>query len=105
MDLQLGLALPIHDPAKGSEPNDQEGSCKKRVDSKRCHGEAFGERFSRKSQLLAWSGQPNEDDNPSARRSKLSCSINKYVMPSLSRFYVLIVVMGKAVAAFDIDTR
>lgn len=78
MDLQLGLALPIHDPAKGSEPNDQEGSCKKRVDSKRCHGEAFGERFSRKSQLLAWSGQPNEDDNPSARRSKLSCSINKF---------------------------
>ncbi|XP_030467220.1 auxin-induced protein 22D [Syzygium oleosum] len=78
MDLQLGLALPIHDPAKGSEPKDQEGPYKKWVSNKRCHGEAFEEDSSGKSQLLAWSGRPNEEDDPCGRRGKFSCSINKF---------------------------
>ncbi|KAK3437105.1 auxin-induced protein 22D [Eucalyptus grandis] len=78
MDLQLGLALPIHDPAKASEPKDHEGSYKKWVDNKRCHGEAFGEYSSGKLQLLAWSSGPNEDDDLSAKRSKFSCSMNKF---------------------------
>ncbi|KAK3437108.1 hypothetical protein EUGRSUZ_C01731 [Eucalyptus grandis] len=69
MDIQLGLALPIHDhPAKGSEPKDHEGSYKKWFNKKRCHGEAFGEHSSGKSQLLAWSSGPNEEDDPNARR-------------------------------------
>ncbi|KAL3745445.1 uncharacterized protein LOC104437023 [Eucalyptus grandis] len=79
MDIQLGLALPIHDhPAKGSEPKDHEGSYKKWFNKKRCHGEAFGEHSSGKSQLLAWSSGPNEEDDPNARRGKFSCSINQF---------------------------
>ncbi|KAL3745444.1 hypothetical protein ACJRO7_014531 [Eucalyptus globulus] len=79
MDLQLGLALPISDhSAKGSEPKDHEGLYKRWANNKRCHGEAFGEYSSGKSQSLAWSGRPNEEDDPSARRSKFYCSLNKF---------------------------
>ncbi|CAJ2643570.1 unnamed protein product [Trifolium pratense] len=73
MELQLGLALPIHSSIDGF--NHSGSGCsenKKYVKNKRSYEESFGH-FLKPLPLLVWSGQPNEEDD---RNKKMNTNIH-----------------------------
>ncbi|GAV85705.1 AUX_IAA domain-containing protein [Cephalotus follicularis] len=92
MELQLGLALPIHNSTKGFdlnnvwlEPKEMVGvepwNYKKNYvkKNKRDFEEAFGnsKHVSQTLPLLLWSGQPNDDDDHKGQNTRTSYTINK----------------------------
>lgn len=102
MELQLALALPVHNPVRGFDLNDLERapkevllegsepwSCRstgcleseKCVKNKRSSEEAFGKidigDMTQTLPVMLWSGQPNEDDDRKGRKCRNSYIINK----------------------------
>lgn len=83
MELQSGLALPIHSSIEGFDPynsdlnNHIRGSENiKYVKNKRSFDESFGD-FSKPLPLLVWSGQPNEEDGRSEKKNRSIHTSNK----------------------------
>lgn len=97
MELQLGLALPTHNPIEGFDPNSPglikskqiqiesleswTPSCcyenKKHVNNKRSFEESFGNLIKKPLPLLVWSGQPNEEDDSSGNMHRHFHTSNK----------------------------
>jgi len=83
MELQLGLALPIHSSIEGFDPCNSDlnnhircSKNKKYVKNKRSFEESFGD-FSKPLPLLVWSGQPNEEDDRGEKKNGTIHTSNK----------------------------